>query len=130
MKKAKTIIGVVTIFVLGVCCGAVGDRIVYKMKIKKYISGDKAYYQSIIVRNLDKRLSLDTAQHEKVDGIIRELLHEVKTIRRQYRPQVDTALEKSRAEIKKILRADQIKIYDEMIAQRKEKEKLNYTSDD
>jgi hypothetical protein len=47
MNKAKTIIGVVVIFILGVLCGALGNHIAYKAKIKKYMSGDRAYYHTL-----------------------------------------------------------------------------------
>jgi hypothetical protein len=130
LKKTKTITGVVLIFTLGVFCGALGDHVAYKTQIKKYMSGNRTFYQGIVVRNLSKKLNLDAVQREKVDGIVKGMLIEVQTIRKQYRPQIETVLERSRLEIKGVLRPDQIEMYDKVIAQHKAKADKNHASEE
>jgi hypothetical protein len=130
MKKAKAIIGVVVIFAMGILCGALGDQIVHEMKIKKYESGERNYYQDIIMRDLSKKLDLDAVQYEKVNEIVKEMLFEMKMVRRQYRPQNETILEKKRSEIKAVLRPDQIEAYEKVIAHEKAKAQKRYKQEE
>ena len=111
------------IFAIGVLCGALGDHIYYKAKIKKYMTGERNYYQEIVVKNLNKKLELDALQREKVQGIVKDMFAEMRSVRRQYWPQTEAILEKKRAEIKTILRPDQIEAYDKIIAEQKAKAK-------
>jgi len=126
MQKAKTIIGVVVIFAMGALCGALGDHIVYKMKIKKYVSGDRNFYQEIIVKDLNKKLDLDAVQREKVNEIVKNMFIEMQVIRRQSLPQIEAIVEKQRSEVRTLLRPDQMKAYEEVIAYQKAKALKKY----
>lgn len=121
MKKTKAIIGVVVIFVMGVVCGALGDQIGHKMMLRKYESGERNYYQDIVMKDLTKKLNLDTVQREKVDKIVKEMLLGMLVVRRQYQPQYQQLIEKQRSEIRPLLRPDQLELYEKVIAHEQEK---------
>ena len=126
MKKAKSIIGVIVIFLLGSFCGALVVHITYKTQINKYISGDTQAYQEIVVRNLSKKLNLDAGQREKIKGFVRDTQLEMQNVRKQFRPQIESILEKSRLRIREILRSEQIEKFDKLIAQYKAKANKNH----
>jgi len=121
MKKTKAIIGVVVIFGMGVVCGALGDQISHKMMLRKYESGERNYYQDIVMKDLTKKLNLDTVQREKVDKIVKEMLLGMLVVRRQYQPQYQQLIEKQRSEIRPLLRPDQLELYEKVIAHEQEK---------
>lgn len=126
MKKAKAIIGVFVIFAMGILSGALGDHIFYKMKIKKYLSGDKNFYQEIVVRDLNKMLDLDAAQREKVNEIVKNMFHEMHYVRMQYQPQIEGIVKKQRSEVRNVLRPDQIEAYENVIARQNAKVRSKY----
>ncbi|MBI4764107.1 MAG: hypothetical protein HY787_05820 [Deltaproteobacteria bacterium] len=126
MKKAKSIIGVIVIFLLGTFSGALGIHIVYKIYLTKYISGEPNIYQKMIVRNLSNKLNLDANQRSQIQIIVQEIQIEMQTVRKQFRPQIESILEKSRLRTREILRPDQIDKFDKLIAQRKIKSHKNY----
>jgi hypothetical protein len=121
MKKTKAIIGVVVIFGMGVVCGALGDQISHKMMLRKYESGERNYYQDIVMKDLTKKLNLDTVQREKVDKIVKEMLLGMLVVRRQYQPQYQQLIEKQRSDIRPLLRPDQLEVYEKVIAHEQEK---------
>lgn len=119
MKNAKFIAGVILIFILGASCGALGVHVAYKIQIAKYMSGDKSAYQTIIVKHLNRKLSLDAGQREKIAGIIEEAQLEMQIIRKESWPKVETVLGKSRLRIKEVLRPDQVEKYNNLIKKHK-----------
>jgi hypothetical protein len=125
MKKIKTIIGVIVIFLLGTLCGALGVHITYKTQITKYMSGDANVYQTIIVRHLSKKLNLDAEQREKIRELVKESQTEIYNIRKQIRPQIESALEKSGLRIRGVLRPEQVEKFDKLIAEYKAKADTN-----
>jgi aspartyl-tRNA synthetase len=119
MKNAKAIIGVVLIFVLGIASGALLMHMSYKSRMESFVSGKPGMREEILLNRLDKKLDLDEQQRVAVRQIIRGTQAEMKEIRKQYRPQIVKALEKSRAEVRKLLRPDQQIKYDQYLAERK-----------
>ncbi|MBN1472696.1 MAG: hypothetical protein JW925_13030 [Syntrophaceae bacterium] len=115
MRKVKSIIGVMVIFLLGTFCGALGVHIAYKTQIAKYMSGDGQIYRTVIVRHLSKKLDLDQEQKNKIRDYIKETQTELHNVRKQVRPQIEIALEKSRLKLRSVLRPEQIERYDKLI---------------
>ncbi|HDQ04690.1 MAG TPA: hypothetical protein ENN23_09060 [Deltaproteobacteria bacterium] len=119
MKDAKFIAGVILIFILGASCGALGVHITYKIQVAKYMSGDKSAYQTIIVKHLNRKLSLDAVQREKITDIIEEAQLETQKIREEVWPKVEIVLGTSRLRIKEVLRPDQVEKYNNLIKKHK-----------
>lgn len=73
------------------------------------------------MKDLTKKLNLDTVQREKVDKIVKEMLLGMLVVRRQYQPQYQQLIEKQRSEIRPLLRPDQLELYEKVIAHEQEK---------
>jgi hypothetical protein len=117
MKNAKVILGIFLIFFLGIACGALIMHITYKSRMEAFVSGRPGMREEILLKRLDRRLDLDDRQRAVVRTIIHETGTELKSIRKQIRPQINMVLEKGRAEVRKILRPEQQKKYDQFIAE-------------
>ncbi len=118
MKNVKAILGVLLIFLLGIACGAVATHMAYKSRMENFVSGRPGMREEILLKRLSDRLQLDEQQRAAVQTIIHGTQAEMKEIRKQFRPQMKIVLEKSRVEVRKILRPDQQKKYDQFIAER------------
>lgn len=121
MKNAKVILGIFLIFFLGIACGALIMHITYKSRMEAFVSGRPGMREEILLKRLDRRLDLDDHQRAVVRTIIHETGTELKSIRKQFRPQMNMVLEKGRAEVRKILRPEQQKKYDQFIAEHRAK---------
>lgn len=114
-KKIKTISGVVLIFFIGAVCGGVVVHIFYKTEIQKYATGDAGVYQKLILKNLTWRLELDAGQREKVLARLENAHCEIQSVRKQYRPQIQDILEKSRRQIRSELKGEQVEKFDRLV---------------
>src|SRR3990172_6318892 len=107
MKNIKAISGVLLIFVLGATSGVLGTHIFYKSRIEALTCGESRGREDHILRRLGRDLNLDDQQLDRVKTILHETREEMKVVRKQYRPQIEAALEKGHERIRKILRQDQ-----------------------
>lgn len=121
MKNVRPIYCILTVFVLGILCGVLGTHLFYNCRMDSILCARGQSREERLVNRLDRRLDLDAGQMEKVRGIVRETQEEIKVIRRQIRPQMDAAIDKSKMKISAILTPEQRKKYEQMIAERKEK---------
>ena len=121
MKSSRPIIGVVIVFVLGILCGALGTHLLYKYRIESIISGKGQSREENIVSRLDRKLQLDDRQEEQVRAIVHEAETEIKTLRKQLRPQTEAIIENAQGKIRRLLSPEQLAKYEQMIAERKEK---------
>jgi Spy/CpxP family protein refolding chaperone len=119
MKNAKAIIGVLLIFVLGIACGALLMHMSCKSRMEAFVNGKPGMREEVLLKRMSQRLDLDEQQRIAVREIIRGTQAEMKEIRKQIRPQIMQTLEKTRTEVRKILRPDQQKKYDQYLAERK-----------
>jgi hypothetical protein len=117
MKNVKVIAGILFIFSLGIACGALITHMAYRLRMEAFVSGKPGMREEILLERLDRRLDLDERQRASVRTIIHETATELKSIRRQFRPQMNMVLEKGRAEVRKILRPEQQKKFDRFIAE-------------
>ena len=119
MKNIKAISGVLLIFVLGATSGVLGTHIFYKSRIEALTCGESRGREDHILRRLGRDLNLDDQQLDRVKTILHETREEMKVVRKQYRPQIEAALEKGHERIRKILRQDQQEIFEKIIAERR-----------
>lgn len=118
MKNVKAIMGILLIFALGIIVGGLTTRMVYEARIDALASGDAQVRETAIMNRLSKRLDLDGKQREQVQVILQNARREIAGIRQQTRPQTMAALEKSRGQIKTLLRPDQVAKYEKIIAEK------------
>ena len=123
MKSRKAIFGVVSVFVLGILCGALATHLFYNYRIESIISGRAQNREELIIKRLDRKLNLDGQQERQVRAIVHEPHGEIKALRSQLRPQTEAIIEKSQSRISLILTPEQRNIYEQMIAEHKERVK-------
>ena len=119
MKKWKTIVSVVLVFLLGSLAGALVTHEIYQHRIESFIRGEPK--RELIVRRLNHQLNLDTAQLAQLRGIVEETYTGIKDVRKQIRPQIEEILESSQNRVRAILRPDQLEKYEKILAERKKR---------
>ncbi|MEI8355519.1 MAG: hypothetical protein WCG31_05440 [Deltaproteobacteria bacterium] len=125
MKDVKAVLGILLIFLLGIACGAVATHISCKSRMEKFVSGKPGMREEILLKRLSERLELDGRQRAAIQTVIGRTEAEMKEIKKQFRPQMKTVLENGRLEVRKILRPDQQKKYDQFMAERHARHRQN-----
>src|SRR6185369_2770957 len=123
MKSGKAIFGVILVFVLGILCGILATHLMYKYRFESILSGRAQNREEFIVKKLHRRLNLDSRQEEQVRTIIHGTHEEMKALRNSFRPQTEAIIERSQSKIREILTPDQRKKYEQLIAERRERDK-------
>ena len=123
MKSSKAIIGVILVFILGILCGILATHLMYKYRFESILSGRAQNREEFIVKKLNRRLNLDSRQEEQIRTIIHGTHEEMKALRNSFRPQTEAIIERSQAKIREILTPEQRKKYEQLIAERRERDK-------
>ncbi len=119
MKNLKSVLCILLIFILGAASGGLGVHIYYKSHMETFLRGDRKAREEILLNRLNRKLDLDARQREQVRDLIAETHAEMKNIRNQYRPQMKAVIEKSKAEMRRLLRPDQLEKFEKFLAERK-----------
>jgi hypothetical protein len=121
MKRWKSILGVLLIFLLGALAGAAVEHRVGRQSLEAVLSGRGGATVDLIVRRLSRSLDLDTAQRDQVRAIVTETRRDIVEIRKPVQAQVEAAIERSRARVRAILRPDQQEKSDRIQAERRKR---------
>lgn len=119
MKNWRAIVGAVLIFVLGMSAGALITVKICQRWIGKIKAGGPRIVAELIERRLATRLSLDNAQRRQLRTIVQKAYGEIQDAQRQIQPQVRETLERAETSVRAILRPDQVKKFDKLVAERK-----------
>ena len=121
MKRWKSILGVLLVFLLGALAGAAVVHRVDRHRVEGILSGRGGATVDLIVRRLSRSLDLDPAQRDQVRVIATETHREIVEIRKPVQAQVEAAFERSRVRVRAILRPDQQEKYDRIQAERRKR---------
>ena len=121
MRGWKVIVSVVLIFVLGGIAGALIMRGIDQQKIESIMKGESGMTREVIVTRLNQKLNLDAVQLEQLRTIVRETHAQMRSVRKQYRPQIEEILQRSQDRVRTILRPDQLETFNKIIAERKKR---------
>jgi hypothetical protein len=121
MRGWKVIVSVVLIFVLGGIAGALVMRGIDQHKIESIIKGESGMTREVIVTRLNQKLNLDAVQLEQLRTIVWETHAQMRSIRKQYRPQIEEILQRSQDRVRTILRPDQLETFNKIVAERKKR---------
>lgn len=121
MKNWKTIVSVLCVFVLGASAGSLVTHLIYTQKMENIIRDEPKTMREIIVQRLNRKLQLDAGQLEQIRAIVKETHSEMKTIRRQIKPDIEGVIERSREKIRAVLRPDQREKYEKIVSERKKR---------
>jgi hypothetical protein len=121
MNQWKSILGVLLVFLLGALAGAAVVHRVDRHNVEAVFSGRGGPAVELIVRRLSRSLDLDPAQRDQVRAIVTETRRDIVEIRKPVQSQVAAALDRSRARVRAILRADQQEKFDRIQAERRKR---------
>ncbi len=121
MKRWKSIVGVLMVFLLGALAGAAVVHRVDRQSVEAVLSGRGGATVDLIVRRLSRSLDLDSAQRDQVRAIVTETHQDIDRIRKPLQPQIEATIERSRARVRAILRPDQQEKFDRIQAERRKR---------
>ena len=121
MKKWKTILSVLLVFLLGGLAGALGTYKICQQKIENIMKDEPRTRSEFIVQRLSRELHLDSSQLEQLRTIVGETHTEIKNARKQIRPQMEEILARAQDRVRATLRPDQLENYEKIVAERKKK---------
>ena len=121
MKRWKSIVGVLLVFLLGALAGAAVEHRVVRQSFENVLSGRGGATVDLIVRRLTRSLDLDPAQRDQVRTIVTETRRDIVGIRKPVQAQVEATIERSRARVREILRPDQREKFDRIQAERRKR---------
>jgi uncharacterized membrane protein YeaQ/YmgE (transglycosylase-associated protein family) len=128
MKKWKIIVSVILVFLLGALAGVLVIHKVDQHRIAGIIRGEPGAVGELIVQRLNHKLRLDPEQVGKLRVIVYETHDEIRNVRKQFRPQIQEILERSRNRVRAILRPDQLEEYEKIVAERKARQEREESS--
>jgi Spy/CpxP family protein refolding chaperone len=121
MKRWKSIVGVLLVFLLGALAGAAVVYRVGHQRVDAVLSGRGGATVDLIVRRLTRSLDLDSVQRDQVRAIVTETRRDIVEIRKPVQPRIEAAIERSRARVREILRPDQQEKFDRIQAERRKR---------
>lgn len=113
MKSWKSIVGITAVFLLGILAGGLLTAGIIRHRFRH--RGD------VIVRQLSWRLRLDESQRDQLRLIVADAEQQIRVLRQQIQPQVDTVLTQAEAKVRLILTPDQVEKFDKIVAERQAK---------
>ena len=121
MKRWKSILGVLLVFLLGTLAGAAIMHRVDRQSVEGVLSGRGGGTAEFVVRRLSRSLDLDPAQQDQVRAIVAETRREIVEIRKPVQGTIDAAFERSRVRIRAILRPGQQEKFDRIQSERRKR---------
>jgi hypothetical protein len=121
MKRWKSIVGVLLVFLLGALAGAAVVHRVSRQNVEAVFSGRGGATADFVVRRLSRSLDLDPVQKDQVRAIVTETRRDIVEIRKPVQGQIEAAFERSRVRIRAILRTDQQEKFDRIQAERRKR---------
>jgi hypothetical protein len=111
MKKWKSILLLTLVFFAGLALGVVGTRAVVRRVVQQAIVHPERM-QSLMERNLTRKLRLDNAQQMKLHAILTDARGQLIDLRQQFQPQAAAVLTNADQKISALLTPEQQTRYD------------------
>jgi hypothetical protein len=128
MRTFKRILGVLLIFIFGVVVGAALTRTGAVQKARETLLGGPEAVMDVVVRRLDHELKLDDEQKRKLQGIVDDARIQLRQSHAKIRPEVEQTLHEAEERTRAILYPEQVKKFDEMVGNSREKWKTTGTA--
>lgn len=101
--KLKIVLGVMTIFLLGLVIGSLGSGIYLKRRVEQFTKRAPKERKSLMMAQLSRELDLNEAQKPQVRKIIDASESEIRQFIQQSRIAFDALIERRNVELKAIL---------------------------
>ena len=118
MKKWRSVMSIVFIFLLGALAGALLTHRVYQQRVAGIFRGEPSSMQEVIVNKLSRDLHLESTQVGQLRTIVKETQEEVRKVRQQVKPQIEEILARSQNRVRAILSPVQREKFEKIIAER------------
>ncbi len=112
MKRLRSILGIVAIFILGVVAGGLITLRIIDVAQRKAFEGGGGAVADLVARRISFRLRADAAQREQIRLILRDTAKDFEGVREQVGPQLKESLEKTETRLRAVLKPDQQKEFD------------------
>lgn len=106
-------------FLLGAAAGGLVTHEFHQLRIGHVFRNEPRSMRELIVRKLHRELHLDSGQTGQVRVIVGDTQTRIREVRRRFRPEIEEIMERSREQIRAILRPDQRERYERIIAEHK-----------
>ncbi len=120
MKRWKAVLGIIFIFILG----AIAGGIISSAVIRQCRPWGKPPSREEVVRKLSRKLGLNAGQRAQVEVIVNDAHNQMREMRREDQPKIDSILTDAQTKIRTALRPDQERKFDKLVAKWKEKRKV------
>ncbi len=117
MKRWKIAIVLSAAFLLGMLAGGLLTAKLYQNQIRKTILGGPVAMTDLAAKRLGSRLELDDEQNQRLRVIFRDAQQETRFVRRQVDSQTLEILNRTEVRVRAILKPDQVKEFDEVVAE-------------
>lgn len=116
MKRLRSILGVIAIFMLGLVAGGIlVGRLIELGQRRAFVEGGGVAVADLVSRRIAYRLRADAVQREQIRLILRDTANDFESVRDQVTPQLAASLEKTESRLRAVLKPDQQKEFDTMM---------------
>ncbi len=117
MKRWKAVLGIIFIFILG----AIAGGIISSAVIRQCRPWGRPPSREEVVRKLSRKLDLDAGQRAQVEVIVNDAHNQMREMRREDQPKIESILTGAQAKIRAVLRPDQEQKFYRLVAKWKER---------
>jgi stage III sporulation protein SpoIIIAA len=121
MKSIKPVVGLVLVFILGAGSGSVATYLFSQAHLETARCAPPHSREEMLLRRLAERLSLDSEQQQQVKTTIHDTHQRIQLVRQRTRPEIETLVTEGQQRIRTFLRPDQKRIFEEIVAERRER---------
>lgn len=114
MNRAKAILGICLIFLLGFVAGGMAAAKFMERRVRAVIEGGPEAITALVVRRLDRSLDLSSEQEKAVREVVDDARDRIRRIRLQTSPAINRILLDAQTSIRAVLNADQAKEFDQL----------------
>lgn len=115
--KAKTVIGILLVFILGVLVGSLGGGYFYKDRFERVrdLPPRPEARKEMLMNRLNRELDLSAEQQEEIGVVLEQVHQKVRALREKHRPEMEELRNQKRALIREQLNPEQQERLDRML---------------
>ncbi len=117
MKRWKAVLGIIFIFILGAIAGGIISTAV----MRQCRPWGRPPSREEVVRKLSRKLDLDAGQRAQVEVIVNDAHNQMRAMRLEDQPKIESILTDAQAKIRSVLRPEQRQSFDKLVVKWKER---------
>ena len=124
MKRVRSILGIVAVFLLGILAGGLIMFLVLRAIVtaprRAYVQGGGEGVANLVARQFARRLHTDPAQDGQIRQILREATQEIENAGNRVAPEIRETVEKAETRVRAVLKPEQQAEFDRMMQRARE----------